>query len=63
MHVHLPTENHGTKTLASARALGAALALYGAALVLISSCGGQGLTFPGNVAVTPTPQFTATPTP
>jgi hypothetical protein len=63
MHVHMPTEDCGTKTPADARALAAALLLFGAILIFISSCGGQGLTFPGNVAATPTTQFTATPTP
>jgi hypothetical protein len=62
MHVHIPTEDRGTEAPADA-SLAAALLLFSAIVVFISSCGSQGLTFPGNVPVTPTPQFTATPTP
>jgi hypothetical protein len=62
MHVHMPTEDRATKAPAGAP-LVAALLLFGAILVFISSCGGQGLTFPGSMTATPTPQFTATPTP
>ena len=30
---------------------------------LIAACGGNDLTFPGNIPATPTSQFTATPEP
>lgn len=56
--------NGGAETSrADAHALAVALLLFGALLVLVTSCGTEDLIFPGNIPATRTPQFTPTPEP
>ena len=52
-----------SRAQANAYTLLAVLLLFGGIVGVIAACGGNDLTFPGNIPATPTSQFTATPEP
>ncbi len=63
MRVHSSPASAAEHPRADARTLAAALLLFAALLVFVTSCGNEDLIFPGNIPATATPEFTATPEP
>lgn len=58
-----PSDGPATPLRAAVRALAGAVMLFAGLVAVLGACGGGDLVFPGQLADTPTPQFTATNTP
>ena len=63
MPMHPPSSDGSTRWCADLWSLLAALLLFAAVLVGVTSCGGEDLVFPGNLPSTGTPVNTQTPVP